>query len=430
MLFGTMEVLDNELYIGGVSASSLVKEYQTPLYVYDLQYLKKQLDLYQTNFKSSLFHTRVAYASKAFLTKAMVRLLQSKQMSLDLVSGGEMITALQAGFDMHNSLIHGNNKSKNELEMCFEYKVGYIVIDNLSELEDVIVLAQQRNQKMDTLLRVNPGVVAHTHEYVITAKRSSKFGESIDDMDTIHRIMNTYISQDLVQLKGFHCHIGSQVFDLESYQKTIDIMTSFIRMISDTYPITIHTLNLGGGFGVFYRDGDQPQPIQTICETLIQGVEEKVRNNELSIQELIIEPGRSIVANAGITLYTVGYIKQTIGGTKYLFVDGGMSDNIRPALYQAQYSASVATSMNSESVETYTVAGKLCESGDVLIKDIQLPVVHKGDILAVYSTGAYTYSMASNYNRLTKAAVLFVEDKQVQVVVQKETIEDLLRNDL
>lgn len=430
MLFGTMEINNNQLYIGGVSASDLLQKHGSPLYVYDVQHINDMIDCYQTNFTSSLLQTRVAYASKAFLTKAMVRLLQHKQMSLDLVSAGEMVTAKRSGFDMSKTIIHGNNKSELERQLCFDYEVGYIVVDNIFELQDIIELATSRNQTMKTLLRVNPGVEAHTHEYVVTAKLTSKFGESIYDELRIKEIMELYQSQPLVQLTGFHCHIGSQVFDLESYVTTIEVMSTFINKIEHTYHQTITTLNLGGGFGVYYKEGDQPSSIEHIAKTIIRTIEEKIVTNELHINELIIEPGRSIVANAGTTLYTVGYTKQTVGGKHYVFIDGGMTDNIRPALYQAQYDAKVATNMNAEQNQLYTVAGKLCESGDVLINDIMLPTVHKNDILAVFSTGAYTYSMSSNYNRILKPAVVFVENGISEVVVARETFDDLLRNDL
>jgi diaminopimelate decarboxylase len=430
MLFGTMQAKNSTLLIGDVEVHTLLKDYGSPLYVYDLSYMKQAMERYQSSFTSSMFQTRVAYASKAFLTKAMVRLLQSYQMSLDVVSPGELYTAMVADFDMKNVIVHGNNKAMEELQFYLNQKVGYIVVDNIQELDHIIAIAKEKNQRVSTLLRVNPGVEAHTHEYIITAKHTSKFGESIFDTDTIDTIMMRYQAQDLVTLEGFHCHIGSQVFDVTSYQKTIEAMTTFIQAIEQTYDRTIQTLNLGGGFGVYYTEGDTNLAIETITSTIIEAVEERVASNQLHINELIIEPGRSIVANAGTTLYTVGYTKHTFGGTNYVFVDGGMSDNIRPALYQAVYHAYLANKMTEEATQVYTVAGKLCESGDVLIRNIKLPKASEGDILAIPSTGAYTYSMSSNYNRILKPAIVFVEDGNVELVVKRETNEDLVRNDL
>lgn len=430
MLFGTMQLKENTLSIGGVDVNTLMKDYGSPLYVYDVAYMKEAINTFQTTFQSTLFQTRVAYASKAFLTKAMARLLQAYGMSLDVVSPGELYTAKVSGFDMSNIMVHGNNKSIDELRMYMNEQVGYIVVDNIQELDVLIQLADELEQSVPTLLRVNPGVEAHTHEYVITAKHTSKFGESIFDTEMIDSILERYQSQSLVTLQGFHCHIGSQVFDLESYKKTIDIMTTFIQSIEHQYNLTIQTLNLGGGFGVYYTDGDTDLSIESITRTIIKGVEEQVTSHNLHISELIIEPGRSIVANAGTTLYNVGYTKHTYGGKEYLFVDGGMSDNIRPALYQAEYHAYLANKMTKTPTTAYTVAGKLCESGDVLIRNIKLPKATKGDILAIPSTGAYTYSMSSNYNRILKPAVVFVEDGNVELVVKKETFEDLIRNDL
>ena len=430
MLFGTMTTQDNQLTIGGRTARDLIADHGSPLYVYDLALIKHNLRAFKTHFSSKLFDTRIAYASKAFLTKAMVRLLQAEGTSLDLVSAGELHTAIAGGFDLSQALFHGNNKSPEELELCLSHGVGLIMVDNIDELDQLIERAAASGQVVHTLLRVNPGVEAHTHEYVITAKHSSKFGESIYDNERIAAIMNRYRDQSHVVLDGFHCHIGSQIFDITSYLKTIEVMSTFINKITAQFELSISTLNLGGGFGVFYTDGDTPMDIETTGRTLIRALEEKQITNELSIKTLIIEPGRSIVANAGTTLYTVGHTKRTYGGRHYLFVDGGMTDNIRPALYQAEYSADLANRMTERKDTHYTVAGKLCESGDVLIRDIQLPAANPGDILAIYSTGAYTYSMASNYNRLLRPAVVFVEDGKSSVVVRRETYDDLLRNDV
>jgi len=349
---------------------------------------------------------------------------------LDVVSPGELYTALASDFPTENILVHGNNKSLEELTMYLHQQVGYIVVDNIMELEALITLAAKTKQSINTLFRVNPGIEAHTHEYIVTAKHTSKFGESIYDKTRIDDIMNLYSDSQYITLSGFHCHIGSQVFDIDSFVKTIEVMSSFINKIEDQYNTSITVLNIGGGFGVPYTKEDDAPAIKDVLTTIIRTVEEKVLLGELHIEELIIEPGRSIVANAGVTLYTIGYTKETYGKQQYLFVDGGMSDNIRPALYQAEYDGMIATKMNHLPTTHYTVAGKLCESGDVLIRDIKLPTAEQGDLFAVFSTGAYTYSMASNYNRVLKPAVVFVEDGQIQEVVKREDMSDLIRNDL
>ncbi len=430
MLFGSMSVENNELTIGGVRVSELVREHGSPLYVYDEGHIEKMIDLFQSNFKSDLVDARVAYASKAFLAKEMVRLLEQKQMSIDLVSAGEMYTAKVSGFDMSRALVHGNNKSLEELEMAIDYGCGLIVVDNIFEMSRLIQLATKKQKHVNTLLRVNPGVEAHTHEYIVTAKLTSKFGESIYDNQTITNICDMVCDSEFVSLDGFHCHIGSQVFDSTSFVKTIEVMSGFMNRVENKCNLEFSTLNLGGGFGVYYVDGDVPIDVEKMTKEIITVVEEKILTKELNIKELIIEPGRSIVSNAGTTLYTLGDKKETFGGKDYVFVNGGMSDNIRPALYQAEYSCDVATNMNALKSGTYTVAGKLCESGDLLIKGTSLQPFTQGDILAVYTTGAYNYSMASNYNRILKPAVVFVKDNQSKVVVKRETFEDLIRNDL
>lgn len=430
MLFGTQKIENNELHIGGISVSDLVKTHGSPLYVYDEQHMIDMINIFKDNFKSDSLNTRIAYASKAFLTTGMVRFIDTHGLSIDLVSGGEMYTAKQANFTMSNAIIHGNNKSIQELEMAIEYGAGYIIVDSIYELELLINIATEKKTFVNTLLRVNPGIEAHTHEYIITAKLTSKFGESIYDSNRIDEIVEMYSNNDYVKLSGFHCHIGSQVFGTEPFTKTVDVMTNFISQVEDCHNIKISTLNIGGGFGVYYTDEDSPESLPQLLRDIVKTAEEKIRERYLSIKELIIEPGRSIVSNAGTTLYEIGYKKETYGGKDYLFVNGGMTDNIRPALYQAKYACDVATNMNGEKTGSWTVAGKLCESGDLLIKDAPLQPFNRGDILAIYTTGAYNYSMASNYNRILKPGVIFVKDGTTREIVKRETFEDLIRNDL
>ena len=430
MLFGSMEVKENELHIGGLSSRELVKSYGSPLYVYDQTHIENMINLFKDNFKSDVLNTRIAYASKAFLVKKMVSFIESHDLSLDLVSGGEMYTAYSAGYDFKYAIIHGNNKSLEELTMAINFGAGLIVVDSIYELEVLIELASKLNKKVNTLLRVNPGIEAHTHEYIITAKLTSKFGESIFDHERLSSIMNLYKNNEYVNLKGFHCHIGSQVFGEEPFTKTVSVMTKFIKEIESNYQMNITTLNIGGGFGVYYTNEDNPEPLNELLRSIIKKAEKKIEKHNLNINELIIEPGRSLVSNAGTTLYEIGYKKETYGGKDYLFVNGGMTDNIRPALYQAKYDSDIATNMTAKKTGKWTVAGKLCESGDLLIKKTPLQPFEKGDLLAIYTTGAYNYSMASNYNRIQRPAVIFVKDKVVTEYVKRESYEDLIRNDL
>lgn len=429
MLFGTQEIINNELHIGGLSVRELVKKHGSPLYVYDLTHIETMIETFKNNFKSNKFNTRVAYASKAFLTKEMVRLISKSGLSIDLVSGGEMYTALSVEFDMRNAIIHGNNKTIEELEMAIKHE-SLIIVDSIYELEVLIDLAKELQKDVRTLLRVNPGIEAHTHEYIITAKLTSKFGESIFDSDVLSKIVSLYDNNPFVTLQGFHCHIGSQVFGETPFLETINVMSDFIKQVQDQHNITINTLNIGGGFGVYYTDNDNPVAISKLLQEVIKQAESKFEELNLSINELIIEPGRSIISNAGTTLYEIGYKKETYGGKNYVFVNGGMTDNIRPALYQAKYASDIATNMNAPKQGNWCVAGKLCESGDILIQDTTLQNFTRGDILAIYTTGAYNYSMASNYNRILKPEVIFVKDKETKVVVKRETYEDLVRNDL
>ncbi|MCF7926689.1 MAG: diaminopimelate decarboxylase [Candidatus Izimaplasma sp.] len=413
---------EKTLHIGGISVKELAKKFQTPLYVYDVKYIKNQINLYQTYFKSSKFETAVAYASKAFLSKDLITLLNDKGMYLDVVSGGELYMAKTYNFDMSNVLFHGNNKSKEELSFALEQQVGLIVVDNLDELKVLNTLSKSNQTPVKTLLRVNPGIEAHTHEYIVTAKHTSKFGVSIYDDLKLQQLIDIYAANELLSLEGFHSHIGSQIFDISSYIKSIKVMKKFLDKMSNKFNISSPILNIGGGFGIYYTNEDDILDIPKTTTTIIKEVE-----NTLDIKKLMIEPGRSIVGNAGMTLYKAGYTKKTFGGKEYVFVDGGMSDNIRPALYNAKYSADIANNMTGKKAKEYTIAGKLCESGDELIKHIKLPQVKDDDLIVVYTTGAYTYSMASNYNLALKPAVVFVEDETAKLSIRRQTYKDLLQ---
>lgn len=414
----------NVLEISGVSVEQLANTCKTPLYIYDENKITAKLSQFHELFQSDEFDTEVLYASKAFTCKAMVELVGAYGLSLDVVSGGELYTAKQAAFPMDRVYFHGNNKSYEELQMALTYGVGTIVVDNAMECDMLLKAVRQSGKTVKTMLRVNPGVEAHTHKYIVTAHLDSKFGISIAKKDEIAAMIQTLTSVPQITFEGFHSHIGSQIFDKDAYVAEIETLAAFVYEMQNEYDIHINALNLGGGFAAYYTDEDHPIPLQDVCRTILNTCKEQKEKYQLPLKKIMIEPGRSIVAEAGSTLYRVGFQKQT-ENKKYIFVDGGMSDNIRPALYQAAYSCDIANRMNEEKCEKVTVAGKCCESGDILIEDVMLPKAQSNDLLILYTTGAYGYSMASNYNRLARPSVVFVKDGMARVVVKRESFEDL-----
>lgn len=412
-----------ELIIGGVTASTLAEKYKTPLYVYDEEKMRQTMLSFKRGFVSKHFDTKVLYASKAFQTIEMLRLVHEYGFGLDVVSGGEIYTALQADFHRDAIYFHGNNKTPEELSYALENELLHVVADNLMEVELLEELSQRYSKKVDVMLRLNVGVEAHTHEYIVTAHIDSKFGMSYESKEC-QQALQLIKESSYLELEGFHAHIGSQIFDVTAWLAEIDKLTSYL--IDFDQPLS---LNLGGGFGIRYTQNDQPIPIEEALKKLIEYTEESLDKRKLTIRQLLIEPGRSIVGEAGTTLYTIGFIKKT-PHKKYYFVDGGMTDNIRPALYQAAYDCDLAEKLSEEKTEKVTIAGKMCESGDVVIKETYLPKAKSGDLLAVYSTGAYGYSMSSNYNRATRPAVVFVNNGQSRLVVRRQAFSDLLRGEV
>ena len=428
-LFGTGENRNGELYIGGVGVKELKEKFGTPLYIMDQALMEENMRIFKENFVCESVETEVIYASKAFMNVAMCQLVERSGLSLDVVSGGELYTAKKSGFPTEKIYMHGNNKREDELRMAVEYGVGHIIVDNRNELNLLNEIAGELGKKAVALLRVNPGIDAHTHEYIQTSKFDSKFGESIFS-EEIYVTVKAFIDAENVDLKGFHCHIGSQIFDEKPFYTAVETMFSFAKGLEEKIGFVTEEINLGGGFGIYYAEGDDPINLINFVKTMVRDIDAKKAELGLSVKKVMIEPGRSIVANSGTTIYTVGGTKETYSGKNYIFVDGGMTDNIRPALYQAEYEGAVANRLNDQKTLTATVAGKCCESGDVLIRDGLFVEAEKGDILAVATTGAYNYSMASNYNRIGKPAVVFVKDGNAKVVVKRETYEDLTRNDL
>lgn len=428
-LFGSSEIINGVLHIGGISVEKLRDEYGTPLYIMDQKLIEDNMKKYKEYFVSEKFKTQVIYATKAFLNIGMCQLVNKFGLGVDAVSDGELFTIKHSGFPMENVYMHGNNKSDLELEMCIDYGVGTIIVDSFSELKKLEEICRIKKEKVKVLLRVNPGIEAHTHEYIKTSKDSSKFGETIYE-DKIYDIIKEFQKSEYVELLGFHCHIGSQIFDTKAFYEEIETMMKFIETVKEKLNFNTRVLNLGGGFGIYYVQGDKELNIPQIMKKMVEILENKLDEYEISLEKVIIEPGRSIVGNAGTTIYTVGGTKITHSGKKYIFVDGGMADNIRPALYQAEYEGCIANKMNEKTSDEVTVAGKCCESGDMLIKDTFMAEAQAGDILAVATTGAYNYSMASNYNRLRKPAVVLVKNGKSRLLVRRETYEDLIRNDV
>lgn len=428
-LFGASKIEGNDLFIGGIKASDLAKEYGTPLYVMDEQLLLDKCRGYVNSFKVKEDNNRVAFAGKAFLTMEMCKLIKKEGLYLDVVSGGELYTAYKAGFPMDKIYFHGNNKTLDEIELGIKLGVGRFIVDNILEMAKINEIAESYNKKQDIYLRLTPGIEAHTHDYIKTGQIDSKFGFApIGNiiMDAVKKALDL----ENVNLVGLHCHIGSQIFETEPFKDAAEVMLKFIYNIKQETGHYIEELDLGGGFGIYYSEGDKPKEIDDYCKVILESVNKVC--NDLGIKKpiLTIEPGRSIVANAGTTLYTVGSIKEIPGIRKYISVDGGMTDNIRPALYGAKYEAIVANKASNPVDDKVTVAGKCCESGDILIQDIDIQKAESGDVLAVLSTGAYGFSMSSSYNKIPRPAVVFVRNGEARIVVKRQSYKDLIKDEV
>lgn len=429
-LYGTQTITEQgHLAIGGVDTIELAKQYGTPLFVYDIALFRERARGFIDTFKKENVRAQVAYASKAFSTVAIYQVAKQEGLSVDVVSGGELYTALKAGFPTDKIHFHGNNKSVEELTYALDSKIGCIVIDNFYEIELLKQLTTERQQKMAVLIRVTPGVEAHTHDFITTGQADSKFGFDLSNGQADEAFKALY-DHEYLELKGMHCHIGSQIFDTEAFslaaKKVVDKMAEWKK----DYQFEATVLNLGGGFGIRYTEEDTPLEPAIYVDDMIQAVKKEAAQFGIALPEIWIEPGRSLVGDAGTTLYTIGSHKTVPNVREYIAIDGGMSDNIRPALYDAKYEAVIANKATAALTKTYTVAGKLCESGDKIIETIALPEAETGDILATFCTGAYGYSMASNYNRVGRPAVVFVENGQHQLVVKRETYEDLTKLDV
>lgn len=412
------------LSIGGVDANELAQRFGTPLYAYDVGAMRQQMRDFKRVFEERHLNYAVSYASKAFATIAMYEVAAQEGMHIDVVSGGEIYTALRAKFPMANVSFNGNNKSVEELTMALENGLGTIIVDNFYELQVLHELLAERQQTQDILLRITPGVEAHTHDYISTGQTDSKFGFDVNSGQAEAALQQALADPNLNVL-GVHAHIGSQIFDVTGFQMAAAKLVDLVH----EWDFEPQVINAGGGFGIRYTADDEPLPAATFVEAIIDTIAEKTAAYSMQMPAVWIEPGRSIVGPAGYSLYTIGSRKDVPGIRSYLAVDGGMGDNIRPALYQAKYEAVLAAQPDAPSDEVVRVAGKYCESGDVLVWEQALPKTKPGDVLAVLATGAYGYSMASNYNRNGRPAVVFVENGQAKVVVERETLADLVRLD-
>ena len=417
----SIEYADN-IKIGGCDLVDLAKKYGTPLYVIDEATLRGICRDYKSAFKDYK-NIKMMYASKALCTSAIAKILDSEGFGFDTVSAGEIYTVKNAGVDMSKVLFNGNNKSESELELALDYKVGRFSVDNFCEAELLNKVAAQKEVVADVLLRITPGIECHTHDYIQTGQIDSKFGFDLSQVDEIvELIQNQYKN---LRLKGLHAHIGSQIFELKSYYDEVEILVKEIARINKKFGLNLSEMNIGGGLGVKYTSKDVPPSI----EELADAVTESMKKYSVEIPTIYIEPGRSIISTSGVTLYTVGSSKQVPNGRKYVAVDGGMADNPRPSMYQAEYVAEVANKIHTEDKEIVTIAGRYCESGDILINEIELPKLDAGDILCVYNTGAYNYSMASNYNRVEKPAMVLVNNSHSDIIVYRERLEDLVSHD-
>lgn len=420
----------NNLTIGGVDVSDLAKEYGTPLYLMDEDKIRENCRTYKNAMdKHYNGNGLVLYASKAFSCVHICKIAKEEGMGLDVVSGGELYTAIKADFPMDKVYFHGNNKTIDELTLAVENNVGRIVVDNKFELELLNRIAKDYKKTMNVSFRIKPGIDAHTHDFIMTGQIDSKFGVALETGEA-DDIIKYASSLSNIKVVGVHCHIGSQIFDIEPFLLAAEKMTNLIGDVKDKYGIEITELNLGGGYGIKYLKTDDPVPYDEYIKSVSAVVKLQSQKRGIVLPKIVMEPGRSIVAPAGITVYTVGSVKEIPNVRTYVSVNGGMCDNPRYILYESKYEALLVNNPNAKAEKIVTIAGKCCESGDILIKDVNMPIIKAGDLLAVLATGAYNYSMASNYNRIPRPPVVMVSGGKSKIVVKRESYDDIIKNDL
>ncbi len=420
----------NHLTIGGADTLELAKKFGTPVIVYDENEIRKNCRAFVSSIEDNYGgNGLVLYASKAFSCKEMYRLVNSENMGVDVVSGGELYTALSTGFPAEKIYFHGNNKKYDEIKYAVDSGVGRIVVDNLTELETLNKIACEKGKKVGIMFRIKPGIDAHTHNFIRTGQIDSKFGLALETGEAMQGVKEA-LKMEHIELKGLHCHIGSQIFDIDPFELAAQVMLKFMKDIKDETGVVLSELNLGGGFGIKYLVDDKPQPYTEYMRRVAKTVKASAEEYGLPVPFILIEPGRSVVGAAAVTLYTVGAVKHIPDVRTYVSIDGGMGDNPRYILYQSSYEVVCANKMNEEKTLTATVAGKCCESGDLIQENVKLPQIEPGDTLAVLSTGAYNYSMASNYNRIPRPPVVMVKDGEARLIIKGESYEDLVRNDI
>ncbi len=418
------------LTIGSYDTVELVKKYGSPLYAYDENEIRKNINEFKKSINDEYAgNGLVVYASKAFCCKEMMRICMQEGIGVDVVSGGELYTALSVGFPTENIVFHGNNKTYDELVMAVENGVGRVIVDNLTELETLDTIAEEKGKKIGVMLRIKPGIDAHTHSFIKTGQIDSKFGFALETGEALDAVKEA-ISMKCIDLKGLHCHIGSQIFDLDPFELAATVMLDLFKQVKDETGFELRELNLGGGFGIKYQKNDRPRAYSDYMRKVSTAVNSYSEELGIKCPFILIEPGRSIVGAAGITLYTVGCVKDIPDVRTYVSVDGGMGDNPRYALYQSAYEVICANKASEKRDWTVTVAGKCCESGDLIQEWTRLQPVEPGDILAVLSTGAYNYSMASNYNRIPRLPVIFVKNGKAREVIKRETYDQLIECDV
>lgn len=416
-----MEIKDGRLFFDGCDLARTAEGFGTPLYVYSQNVIKARAAELREAFLKGHPKNRVAYAAKAFCCTAMLKLAEKEGFCVDVVSGGELFTAIKAGFPAERIEFNGNNKTEDELKMAVGYDIGRIIVDSLQELDLLENICRTACKKARVLVRITPGVKADSHDYIVTGKKDSKFGIPLDD-DVIIPYVKKAIDSEWIDFLGLHFHVGSQLFDNSAHLAALDITLALAEKIYKQFGYAVEEINLGGGFGIRYTT-EERKPYRYFLEPLMARVSDFCAAHGEFSPALVIEPGRSLVGEAGIQLYTIGSTKDIKDVRNYAAVDGGMWDNIRPALYGAKYDALLANRADEPADKTVTVCGKCCESGDILIRDIELPAPKAGDILAVFSTGAYGYSMASNYNRNTVPGVVFIKDGRAEWAVKPQTYE-------
>ena len=421
---------ENHLVIGQHDTVELAKKFGTPLYVLDEDLMRDNCRAYKNAIDTYYDgHGLVLFASKALCTMYTGRLVAEEGLGADVVSGGELYTLYKAGFPMEKVFFHGNNKTPDEIELALNCGVGHIVVDNKYELELLNRIANEKNVNQRILFRIKPGIDAHTHDFVKTGQIDSKFGVALENGEA-YEIHKLALSMSNIQIDGVHCHIGSQIFDVEPFCEAAKVMIGFIADLYDKLGIKVNILNLGGGFGIKYTATDDPIAPSEYIHKVTNVVKELAQEKGIDLPFLVFEPGRSIVASAGITLYTVGCVKEIENVRTYVSIDGGMCDNPRYILYGSKYTAVLANNASAEPVAPITIAGKCCESGDLIQEHVMMPQIHVGDTLAVLATGAYNYSMSSNYNRIPRPPIVMVSGNEAKIIVKRETYDDLIKNDV